>query len=338
MKRLRIDLIDIAERGNLLLALHQAARGKRHRPGVQCWLQDPDGRLGELSRQVLSGEAPQGQARRFLIHDPKRREIAAACFADRVLHHAIMNLAEPRLEAYLPDVAWACRVGRGLHPALAAVQRGLQRQAWVVQVDVQSYFSSICHHRLLALLQRLFKGGDFLDLLARILAAGSNEPGRGLPIGALTSQHWANAYLASADRVLLEFPGVWGPVRYMDDVVWFCPSREAARHSLEAYRSHVHGQLALQLKDRVILRPSDQGVQFCGFRIKPGGLWPGARKRRRWHQAARRLLAAERANVPHGLLQRAHDLALAGLVPTQSIRMRRACWWPQAGDLGSEPL
>lgn len=336
MKRQRIDLLDLADHENLLLALHKAARGKRHRAVVQRWLHRPEQALGELSRQILSGEAPQGRARRFTIHDPKRREITAACFADRVLHHAIMNLAEPRLQAYLPDCAYACRTGRGLHRAVADVQHGLQHAPWLVQVDVQSYFPSVCHERLTALLRRLFKGADFLELQARILAAGTATPGRGLPIGSLTSQHWANAYLASADRVLLHRPDVHGPVRYMDDVVWFCGSRDAARTSLEAFRMHVQRELGLRLKERVIVRPSQQGLQFCGFRVKPGGIWPGRRKQLRWHQAARRLQAAEAAGLPQAALQRAHDLALAGLLPAQSERMRRTSWWPQPAEAAAE--
>ena len=89
-----------------------------------------DERLHHLAEAILTGQAPLGLARRFVIHDPKRREISAACFADRVLHHAILNLAEPRFEQALAPSAYACRPGMGVHVAVQAVQRGLQRWPW----------------------------------------------------------------------------------------------------------------------------------------------------------------------------------------------------------------
>ena len=328
MKRLAVPLEALAERGNLALAACKAAQGKQQRPAVAAWLDDADTRLAGLTRRILDGTAPVGTVRQFEIHDPKRRLITAACFDDRVLHHAILNLAEPRFEQALTDVAFACRPGRGVHAAVAAVQRGLQHQPWVVQVDVDGYFPSIDHAALLALLARRFKGPGFLALLARIVDAGSVAPGRGLPIGALTSQHFANAYLGSADRLLLAQPGVHGAVRYMDDMVWFCASRQAAQHSLAALRAHLADALKLQLKAGVVLRPSDQGLRFCGFRIRPGLVLPGARKLLRYRAVVRRLRAAEQVGWPAALLQRAHDANQSALLPAQSLRWRQRLWWP----------
>lgn len=327
MKRLAITLEQLAARDNLALAAWKAARGKPQRRSVAAWLADADRRLDALARSVLDGSAPQGQARQFVIHDPKRRVITAASFDDRVLHHAILNLAEPRFERALVDGAHACRPGRGVHAAVAAVQRGLQQHPWVVQVDVAGYFPSIDHAVLKAQLARRFKGAGFLALLARIIDAGSVAPGRGLPIGALTSQHFANAYLGTADRLLLAHPGASGLVRYMDDIVWFCPSREAARDSLAALREHLSAQLHLRLKDGVVLRPSPQGLRFCGYRVWPGVVLPSARKLMRYRAAVRRLQAGERDGLPAAALQRAHDTSLAALLPAQSLRFRRHLWW-----------
>ena len=328
MKRLAIPLPALAQRSNLALAAHKAAHGKTRRPAVAAFLADADARLAALARSILAGTAPQGGARQFVIHDPKRRTITAACFDDRVLHHAILNLAAPRFEQALTDAAFACRPGRGVHAAVAAVQRTLQRNAWVVQVDVDGYFPSISHAVLQAQLVRQFKGAGLLALLGRILAAGAVAPGRGLPIGALTSQHFANGYLGSADRLLQAHPGVQGVVRYMDDIVWGCASRAAADASLAALRAHLAGALHLRLKHGVVLRPAAQGLAFCGFRIRPGVVLPGARKLQRYKAAVRRLQAAALAGTPAALLQRAHDASVAALLPAQSSQLRRRQWWP----------
>ena len=205
MKRLAIGLEQLAERSNLELACWKAARGKT------------------AAASILDGSAPQGRASRFVIHDPKRRVIHAACFADRVLHHAIFNLAEARFETMLVDSSYACRPRKGVHAAVAAVQRGLRAWPWFVQVDVDAYFPSIRHDLLLELLARRFKGAGFLALVARIVeGCATNGVGRGLPIGALTSQHFANAFLDAADRLILAHPGTGSHVRYMDDMFWGC--------------------------------------------------------------------------------------------------------------------
>ena len=343
MKRLAVTLADLAARDNLALAAFKAARGKLARPGVAAFMADADARLAALARSIAEGAAPIGQQRQFVIHDPKRRTITAACFADRVLHHAILNLTEHRFEQALVGSAFACRKGLGVHAAVAAVQRGLQRNAWVVQVDVDGYFPSIDHFVLLALLARRFNGAGFLALLARIVQAGVaggqrgatpgdalpnvGLPNVGLPIGALTSQHFANAYLGSADRLLLAHTGVAAHVRYMDDMVWFCSSRAAAQDSLAALRQHLSAVLHLRLKAGVVLQSSAQGLHFCGCRILPGVVLASPRKLARYRAARQRLLAAEAAGLPQPLLQRAHSGNLAALLPAQSLRWRQRLWW-----------
>lgn len=332
MKRLAIALPALAERSNLALAARKAALGKTRRPAVAAFLADADARLAALAHSILAGTAPRGDARQFVIHDPKRRTITAACFDDRVLHHAILNLAEPRFEQALTDAAFACRPGRGVHAAVERVQRTLQRNAWVVQVDVDGYFPSIHHAVLQAQLARCFKGDGVLALLGRIIAAGAVAPGRGLPIGALTSQHFANGYLGSADRLLQAHPGVQGVVRYMDDIVWGCASRAAADASLAALRAHLGQHLHLRLKHGVVLRPAAQGLQFCGFRIRPGVVLPGPRKLQRYKAAVRRLRVAAHAGTDAALLQRAHDAALSALLPAQSSGLRQRLWWPDGAQ------
>jgi RNA-directed DNA polymerase len=302
MKRQRIALDVLASRDNLALALWKAAKGKHRRPAVAAFLADADARLSILAARILAGDAPLGRVTRFEVFDPKRREITAACFEDRVLHHAILNLAEARFERALVDSVYACRPGKGVHAAVLAVQRGLQRWPWVVQVDVA--------------------------LMARILRSGTVTPGHGLPIGALTSQHLANLHLGQADRLLLAHAGVGAHVRYMDDLLWCCASLQAAQDSLVALRNHIEGGLGLRLKPAVHLQPSHHGVRFCGFRVRPGVVLAGPRKLRRARQQARRLGRAEAAGVRDDHLQRTAAAVQAALHPAQTARFQRHLWWP----------
>jgi len=327
VRRDRITLEMIAERANLMLAVWKAARGKRTRPAVTRYLDDLDRNLNALADEILTERAPRGRFHTFTIHDPKRRTITAACFADRVLHHAILNLAESRFERMLVPSTYACRPGKGVHAAVAAVQRHLQccdDRPWLVQVDVDGYFPSIDHRILTELLARRFKDDRFLALLGRIIDRGASS-GRacGLPIGSLTSQHFANAYLDGADRFLLSLPGVRGHVRYMDDIVWWCRDRRVASESLRELVGHLRETRALRLKTSARIVRSECGLQYCGFRVRRGVVLASSRKLSRYRRACRRIEEAmKRGRVAEQDIQRASDGALATLAGCETSGFR----------------
>lgn len=325
MRRQAVTLAAIAERPNLELACWKAARGRQGRPAVARFLAERERRLDQLAAAILSGQAPEGRGSRFVIHDPKRRVIHAACFADRVLHHAIFNVVEARFETMLVDSSFACRPGKGVHRAVLAVQRSLQRWPWFVQVDVDGYFPSIRHDLLMALLQRRFKGAGFMALLGRIVDGGATAgPGRGLPIGTLASQHFANAFLDGADRFILDQPGAGGHVRYMDDLLWGCESRAVAVESLAALEGFLREALDLRLKPQRRIARSSEGARFCGYRVWQGAILPGRRKMVRFRAAVVRIESARRAGlVLDGDCQRAWDASLATLAGCASEGFRR---------------
>jgi RNA-directed DNA polymerase len=325
MQRDAINLHDLAGRDNLLLATWKAARAKRTRPAVARFLADLDNQLDRLAQNILHERVPLGRMRRFVIHDPKRRIITAACFADRVLHHAILNQAEPRFERMLVDSCYACRPGKGVHAAALAVQRNLQRWPWLVQVDVNGYFPSIDHGILKVLLASRFKGDGFLALLGRIIDQGATDtPGRGLPIGALTSQHFANAYLDAADRLLLAHREVRAHVRYMDDIVWWCPTRAAALATLDELHAFLWQERRLRLKPAAHIGQSAQGLAFCGYRVRQGVVLASSRKLSRYRAGLARVRAAMDNGVASTLqAQRAYDALLASLADAQTLAFRR---------------
>ncbi|MEZ5538248.1 MAG: reverse transcriptase/maturase family protein [Thiolinea sp.] len=284
MKRKRLLLADIAAQDNLLLAVWKAARGKRHREDVIRFTATLDEQLEKLSGAILDLNVPQGEYREFSIEDPKPRRIHAACFADRVLHHAIMNLAEPVFERTLVDSTFACRPGKGVHKAVAKVQENIRRYPWYVKTDISGYFPAIDHAILFKLLQRRFKGDDFLYLLWRIIDSWHDQTGKGLPIGSFTSQHFANYYLDGADRFLLEKLKVSAHVRYMDDIVFWCRSKTDALECLAELTQFLQVERQLQLKPGTLISRSKQGMSFCGYRVLPGAVLLSRRKRHRYQQ------------------------------------------------------
>jgi hypothetical protein len=125
---------------------------------------------------------------------------------------------------------------------------------------------------------RRFKG-SVLELIRQVLQTHESAPGRGLPIGALTSQHFANQYLGEADRFVLALPECRAHVRYMDDLVLWCESRAAGRAIHAALTEYLIDHLGLRLKPPCLM-PTSAGLGFCGMRIYPGTIKLGMRRRR----------------------------------------------------------
>ncbi|GAB6907538.1 RNA-directed DNA polymerase (Reverse transcriptase) [Desulfosarcina cetonica] len=283
MKRLRIDLEDIAGFHNLAKAAKNAARAKRHRPEVQTFFHCLDHNLNQLSRDILAGRVPEGEFKQFRIFDPKERIIHAACFKDRVLHHAIMNLAGPLIDRAMVASSFACRPDKGIHCGIRHVQSKLRKYPWYVKIDIEHYFDTIDQRLLLQLLERRFKGENFMALVGRIISGYQTLPGKGLPIGSLASQHFANYYLDGLDRHLMETLKAFAHARYMDDVVWWCMDKQAAGRTLAAVEAYLRERRSLRVKpSSVQINQSRRGIRFCGFRVLPGAIRLGARRKRRY--------------------------------------------------------
>lgn len=262
--------------------------------------------------------------RAFRIRDPKPRLIHAPAFRERVLHHAVMAHVGPVLDRALVDDTFACRQGKG---GLAAVQRAqahARRFSWYGKIDIRAYFPSIDHQKLCELLRRRFRDRALLALISRVIDAHHHTPGKGLPIGSLTSQHFANFYLAGLDRRLLEACRVRGMVRYMDDIVWWTDSGEAARAVMDDAIGFLRDRLGLEVKQPVQLGRSAAGLAFCGYRILPGALLLSRRRRRRYSEGRRKwesLYASGAVDAP--TLQAGYASVLATTVHADAAAWRR---------------
>ena len=334
MKRAKTSLEDIASWDNLASATCRAARGKRRHPEVRDFLANLEHNLAALRRGILTGGVEVGRSVRFHIRDPKPRVIHAPCFRERVLHHAVMRQIGPVLERALVDDTFACRVGKGTFAAVRRAQHHARRFAWYAKMDVRGYFAHIDHAVLKDRLARKFRSGPVLALLGRIVDAHADGPGRGLPIGALTSQCFANFYLDPLDRHLLETCRVAGLVRYMDDVVVWGRSRAEVADAAEAAQAFSAAALRLELKQPAQVNTSLTGLTICGYRVFPGTVRLALSRRRRYR---RRQAAWERAwlagRIDERQFQRGCDAVHAIVLQADSrqwlrgFSRRRPAWY-----------
>lgn len=234
------------------------------------------------------------------------------------------------------DDSFACRVGKGTLAAVRRTQEHVRRFAWYSKMDVRSYFADVDHEALKAVLRRRFRDARLTALLFRIVNGFRTAPGKGLPIGSLTSQWFANYYLNALDRFLLERRRVSGYVRYMDDFVIWGTSREAMREHVQATREFLRDHLALTLKEPPQTNRSERGVTICGYRVHSGTILLAQSRKRRFRLAVRRWEELYRdGRISATECQRGMDVALAIVAhaATQGWRRRIFAARPERLDL-----
>ncbi|MCB1037677.1 MAG: RNA-directed DNA polymerase, partial [Acidobacteria bacterium] len=249
---------------NLLAAANRAQVGKRFRQEVLRFNFRREDHLHHLRRLLLAGEWQPSPHRHFRIFEPKERWISAAPYRDRVVHHGICNVIGPIIDRRLIFDCWANRLGKGSHRAVLRYQRFASRYLYALKVDIRKYFPSIDHPLLKEEFRRLFKDRRLLRLLDLVVDTGvvpepfeAYFPGddlftpmarpKGLPIGNLTSQLWANLYLDRFDRWIKEELRVPAYLRFVDDFILLSDSKEtlvewfrALEERLDTLRLRLH--------------------------------------------------------------------------------------------------
>jgi len=291
---------------NIQWAYQNASRGKRGREATAAFEMNLADNLLELETELREQTYHPGKYTSFHIHEPKKRLISAAPFRDRVVHHALCNITVPFFERqFLPD-SYANQKGKGTHRALDRCTHFARRYRYVLQCDVKQFFPSIDHAILWGILGKMLPDRSAMWLVDRILASGrgvlSEEydmvhfPGddlfaaqrpRGLPIGNLTSQWWANCYLNPFDQFVKRELGCAAYIRYVDDFLLFAESRK----ELMDWRERIIGRME---KFRLTLhegsmypRQVSEGIPFLGFIVFPDHRRLKARK---GHAFRRKLL------------------------------------------------
>lgn len=297
----------IASWANLYAAWQKAARGKRGGRAAAGFEHRLADNLLALQRELTTGNYGPGEYVHFFIHEPKRRKISAAEFRDRVVHHALCNVIEPRFEGIFIPESFANRRGRGTHKAIDLLQAHARRFRFVLRMDIVKHFPSIDHEILIQTLAREIPEQDVMSLVKRIVQSGAHvledeyemtwfegddllaacRP-RGLPIGNLTSQFWSNCYLHPLDQFITRGLECKAYVRYVDDFALFSDSKK----ELWAWKRRILGRLAdLRLtvhEHSAQVAQTQNGIPWLGFVIYPSHRKIKARKVR---QATQRLRA-----------------------------------------------
>ena len=263
----------------LSYAAWRAAQGKRDRPEIDGFLSRLDSETALISQALREGSFRFEGYRSFWIRDPKTRVIHAPSFRDRVVHHAILAVAGPIFERGAIAHSYACRAGRGQHAALRKARSWARAGEWFLKADVSRYYDSVDHGILRALLERRFRERRLLHLFDALLDSYAHSPGKGLPIGALTSQYLGNFYLDPVDHWVNQACRVPHYMRYMDDLLLVGGNADLARVRQELPAT-LEG-LGLRIKNNGVFNRCELGVPYLGFVVYPDRVRLNARGRKR---------------------------------------------------------
>lgn len=295
----------IADFDNLLSAFYECSRGKRSKNGYQKFLFNYGEKLKYIEDELKrTHDFSWGGYREFYVYDPKKRLVMAAPYRDRVVHTAMYRIVEPLLDKFLGARTFACRYNMGNRAAALRLQKQLAimgDKRYCIKLDVKKYFLSINHEELYNLLKKSLPDNSLNKINLSLIRSHKEyaRAGRGIPIGNLTSQIFANYYLSLVDRRAcdslnidfetdqLEEDACY--MRYMDDMVILARSKEAAIRAANEAVSVAREKLKLDIPNNKYIVLANDPVPFLGYVLNGDWYRPLRRNERKLVKKMKRL-------------------------------------------------
>lgn len=264
MKRHKNLIDQIAAIDNLRDAFRKTSKNKRTTFGYLEFKEYLHVNLTTLRNELLDGKYEIGNYREFIIYEPKSRLISALDFKDRLVQHAVCNIIGPIFERTLLHNTYACRPNMGTHAGVRYIQSELRKDGTThyLKTDYSKFFPSVDRKILHSLIDKKIGCERTLKVLREIIPIG----GKGIPIGSLTSQLFANVYGGMIDRYIHEVLGYRRWARYMDDIVILGDDPVQLRadfYKIQAYSKEKMNMGISKWSCSAVSR----GINFLGYRI-----------------------------------------------------------------------
>jgi retron-type reverse transcriptase len=311
----------------LLEAYFRCRKNKRRTHNALAFELDYEANLVTLWNEINDGTYRPGKSIAFIVNKPVKREIFAADFRDRIVHHLIISKLNPLFESAFIYDSYACRTGKGTLFGIRRLERFIRsasfkhtQDAYILKLDIRGFFMhinvEILYAKLIEFIHQLYEGPDKELLISLTNVVLFNNPSQncvikgarsgwdglphdkslfnspincGLPIGNLSSQVFANFYLNGFDHFIKKDCGIKFYGRYVDDFVLVHQDGEYLRSLIPVIRSYLHQELGLVLHPKKIyLQKCDKGVAYLGAVIKPGRIYMGKRIKANFYDAIKK--------------------------------------------------
>ncbi len=280
---------------NLFQAWGEFKKGKRKRKDIQVFERNLEDNLFELHQILKDKTYKHGSYESFYVNDPKRRHIHKAEVSDRIVHHLLYKYLYEVFDKYFIFDSYSCRLGKGTHKGVnrlekftRIVSKNYTRQCWVLKLDIKKFFASVDHQILMRLLMRRIKDEQILWLLQEVIGSFSSASqgtpckAKGIPLGNLTSQVFANIYMNELDQFLKHKLGIKYYLRYADDFLILSGDNKSLQRLIVPIERFLEIRLKLELHpNKIIFRKLDWGIDFLGYIILPHYILPRTKTKNR---------------------------------------------------------
>jgi retron-type reverse transcriptase len=288
MKPIKNIYEQISSYENIYQAFLSARKGKRFRGDVMEFTMRLEDNIIAIQNELIYETYTVSRYNEFFISEPKRRLIMALPFKDRVVQWAIYRVLNPLMSKSYITHTYACVVGRGAHGAVNQLNYWLRLigkkpgKWYYLKIDISKFFYRVDHDILLGMFKRKFDDERLINLLERIIRSEKNFglppgcevdevneliPNRGMPIGNLTSQMFANIYLDALDQYCKRHLQIKYYIRYMDDIIILNSTKEEAHLNLQYITSFLNMELLLDVNRKTAIRPITLGIEFVGYKV-----------------------------------------------------------------------
>ncbi|MFV0424396.1 MAG: reverse transcriptase domain-containing protein [Bacilli bacterium] len=275
----------------LLMAFDKAKLGRRYQNDVMQFNYNLEENLIDLQNHLIHKSYEVGKYHEFFVYDPKKRLIMSLPFKDRVLQWAIYMVLNPIFsKGYIND-SHGCIKGKGIHSAVQRLKYWLRivnkdkEKYYYLKLDISKYYYRIDHEILLNIIKRKIDDDDLICLLEKIIKSEEQPFGlpigstfdeteqrlfdRGIPIGNLTSQMFANIYLNELDQYIKHTLKVKYFIRYMDDMIILHHDKKLLYEYKMLIEEFLQNELKLNLNNKTAIRPISLGIDFVGYKVWP---------------------------------------------------------------------
>ncbi len=309
---------------DLFQAYFDARKNKRNTINALAFEKHFESNIFQLHHDIVSGTYEPKQSICFIVNQPVKREIFAANFRDRVVHHYLINKLNPLFEKQFIYDSYACRVGKGTHLGVQRINRFIRKcsrnytqDCYILKLDIQGFFMHINKNMLLnkldAFINVKYNANDKVIIKNLCKLIVHNDPTKkciikgnkrnwqglppdkslfsspkncGLPIGNLTSQVFANFYMNEFDHFVKKELGINYYGRYVDDFILVHQDKEYLKSLISRIREFLKQELHLTLHPKKIyLQHFKKGVKFLGAVIKPNRIYIANRTKGNFYKA-----------------------------------------------------